>query len=286
MRCEKAFRNGTLKTKQYPIKIKIKIKLLIPWSLITVRCEKAFRNGTFKTKQYPIIIIPCLGTWTWTDLDLPYVPLLYQKGPGLPGATMDSTTPAKKRKAADPTSPGNDDDDTGSVLSANLPLSLSLTADLHKLVDQRVADAVDAKTLALSSRVDDLRRENEGLLRRCESLERSVQVLRREGSWTYTAPDVPRSHWIEQGHDDEYAECAEMVTNTIKRNTESLRADDPNYSNIVAFGFVDFETVIRSDPVLDPHLKELAKATFASITFNWTSAHSKCSSKLVCDRRA
>ena len=36
---------------------------------------------------------------------------------------------------------------------------------------------MEAKTLALSSRVDGLQRENEGLIRRCESLERSVQVL-------------------------------------------------------------------------------------------------------------
>ena len=86
--------------------------------------------------------------------------------------------PAKKRKADrdPPLRPPPGSDDPGTVLSVNLSL-----ADLHKLVDQRVTEVVETKTLALASRVDGLQRENEGLLLRCESLERSVQVFEEGG---------------------------------------------------------------------------------------------------------
>ena len=127
---------------------------------------------------------------------------------------MDSTNPAKKRKAdCDPPLLGHDG-----------PSNMSL-ADLNRLIDQRVVDAVDSKILALSTRVDALQRENEGLALRCESLERSVQVLRKEGNWAYSAPDVPRSHWIDQGHDEDYADEAEDLIQSIKEVTEDLRSD-------------------------------------------------------------
>ena len=79
---------------------------------------------------------------------------------------MDSTNPAKKRKTTTQHFPPHD---SGTVLSANLSL-----ADLNKLVDQRVADAVKTETILLTSRVD-------GLIRKCESLERSVKVLQKSG---------------------------------------------------------------------------------------------------------
>ena len=79
---------------------------------------------------------------------------------------------ARKRKAS-----ASRDLPGGTVLST---VNLSL-ADLNKLIDQRL----DEKTVALTSRVDSLQRENERLRFRCESLERSVQVLKREGNWTY-----------------------------------------------------------------------------------------------------
>ena len=82
---------------------------------------------------------------------------------------MSSINPAKKRKAARDPPHEHGNDDPGTVDSTNLSL-----ADLNKLIDQRVADAVGARILELSSRVDGLQRENEGLIRRCESLERSV----------------------------------------------------------------------------------------------------------------
>ena len=171
-----------------------------------------------------------------------------------------SINTAKKRKAScdPPPPPGqagwpDNDDRPGTVLPANLSL-----ADLNRLVDQRVADAVDSverKTLALMSRFDGLQHENEGLLRRCESLERSVQVLKNEGNWTYSAPDVPRNHWIEQGHDEVYAYDAEIVIGTIQESTEYLRSNDGD--EVEVGGYLQ-SSAIFADNVLNPHWDQLA----------------------------
>ena len=159
---------------------------------------------------------------------------------------MDSTIPAKKRRAAsEPPRPGNGD--PGNTLPAKLSL-----VDLHRLIDQRVTEAVAEKTLALTSRVDDLQRENEGLLLRCESLERSVQLLKKEGNWTSSVPDVPWSHWIDQGHDEDYAEEAEYLIQSIKDKTNGLRSGDGDNVEFLC------GTPIFSDNALDPHWVELA----------------------------
>ena len=163
---------------------------------------------------------------------------------------MDSTNHVKRRRVDyAPPRPGNDD--AGTTLPANLSL-----ADLNRLIDQRVIDAlkaVEAKTLALTSRVDGLQRENEGLLLRCESLERSVQVLKKEGNWTYSAPDVPMSHWTDQGHDEEYAEEASGLIQLIKDNTRDLRSDNTEEVVDIEHEETYFPTLIHPDTALHPH---------------------------------
>ncbi|EJK70108.1 hypothetical protein THAOC_08561, partial [Thalassiosira oceanica] len=164
---------------------------------------------------------------------------------------MDSINPARKRKAASGASVPprvGDNDDPNAVVPANFSL-----ADLNRLIDQRTED-LRAETLALTSRVDGLQRENVGLLLRCESLERSVQVLRGEGNWTYSAPDVPRSHWLDQGRDEDDAEEAENLIQSIKDNTYGLRSDDGDGVN------VSCEIFVPSDNALDPHWEQLANA--------------------------
>ena len=160
---------------------------------------------------------------------------------------MDSINhPAKKRKAVCDPPPTHGHDDPRTALSL---------ADLNRLIDQRVYDAVERKTLALTLRVDDLQRENEALLLRCESLERSVQVLKEEGNWTYSAPDVLESHWIEQGRDDDYADEAESLIQAIADSTHDLRLSGGEKVAVFGGG-----TPISSDNVLNPHWDELSNA--------------------------
>mmetsp|Transcript_11078 Transcript_11078/g.25818 ORF Transcript_11078/g.25818 Transcript_11078/m.25818 type:complete len:113 (+) Transcript_11078:104-442(+) len=96
---------------------------------------------------------------------------------------MVSTSPAKKRKAESAGGGGGPPIPPAGNDAVVLPPGLS-PEDLARLIDRRVADAVEARTAELERRVDDLRRGNEGLLLKCESLERSVRVLRtdREGA--------------------------------------------------------------------------------------------------------
>ena len=166
---------------------------------------------------------------------------------------MDSNQSVKKkRKAASdpPPPPGNDAAaGAGTILSANLSL-----VDLDRLIDRRVENAMKAKTHALTSRIDGLQRENEGLALRCESLDRSVQVLKKEGNWTYSAPDVPRSHWIDQGHGEEYADGACTAVRSIKVSARGLRSDGGG--NVE----VGCGTLILSDDVLNTHWEQLANA--------------------------
>ena len=139
---------------------------------------------------------------------------------------MDSIKSAKKRKAA---------------CDSHVPLARLSLAELNGLIDRRV----DEKILALTSRVDVLQRVNEGLLHRCESLERSIQVLKKESNWTYSAVDVPSSHWIEQGHDDEF------LVQSIKDCTEDLRLH--SNEEVIVNGNDN-----PSDDAVDPHWDQLA----------------------------
>ena len=84
---------------------------------------------------------------------------------------MAPAVPAKRRKA------GDDGGDGG--VGVALPPGLS-RSELVRLVDRHVTDAVESRTAELEGRVDALRRENEGLRLKCESLERSVRVLKKE----------------------------------------------------------------------------------------------------------
>ncbi|EJK60859.1 hypothetical protein THAOC_18727 [Thalassiosira oceanica] len=92
---------------------------------------------------------------------------------------------------------------------------------------------------------------------RCGSLERSIKVLRKDVSWSYSAPDIPRSHWIEQGRDEEYAAQMEECLERIKEEVERIR----NGENIYC-GCLDNEDwpAMANDDALLPHFKELADA--------------------------
>jgi len=67
-------------------------------------------------------------------------------------------------------------------------------AQLDEIQDCSIAQEIQAESQA--QEVDELKERCDVLESRCGSLERSIQVLRKDVSWSYSAPDIPRSHWI------------------------------------------------------------------------------------------
>ncbi|EJK59041.1 hypothetical protein THAOC_20792 [Thalassiosira oceanica] len=172
---------------------------------------------------------------------------------------------AKKRKLDSPTN------NEGSLVASD-------AMDLKHLLDQqseqmrRMQSQIDglvATSGALQARLDDqaerqaqevdeLREKCDVLESRCGSLERCILVLKKDVSWTYSAPDIPRSHWLEQGHDEEYADNMEDILSSIKEDTKCVKKMGEKYY----CGCLDNDgqPAMLHDDALLPHFKELADA--------------------------
>ena len=94
---------------------------------------------------------------------------------------------------------------------------------------------------------------------RCESLERSMKILIDEQKWEYSAPDIPRSHWIESGFDEDYIEDIEQFLKDIKRDAFYLRNMGASNTDI-DLGENEGSTLILHDDMLLPHWREFANA--------------------------
>ena len=125
----------------------------------------------------------------------------------------------------------------------------------------------------MKSRISQMEEENKLLQDKCESfearcgsLESSMKILVKEQKWEYSVPDIPRSHWIEAGfdndnEDDDYIECMEDFLKHIKRYTCNLRSANGYILSLGGdFNDVDDERVLLHDDVLLPHWNELANA--------------------------
>ena len=69
---------------------------------------------------------------------------------------------------------------------------------------------------------DELERKCKYLEVRCESLERSVQMLRKDTNWEYSAPAIPTSHWIDRGFDENYIENMEDFLEKVQTSGRYL----------------------------------------------------------------
>ncbi|EJK52846.1 hypothetical protein THAOC_27842, partial [Thalassiosira oceanica] len=116
---------------------------------------------------------------------------------------------------------------------------------------------LDGQAESQAQEVNELREKCEVLEARCSSLERSIQVLRKDVNWTYSAPDIPRSHWIEQGRDEEYAHNMEECLGRIKQDVEDIRKGENIYCRCL--DYYDQMAILPDDALL-PHFKELADA--------------------------
>ncbi|EJK78010.1 hypothetical protein THAOC_00116, partial [Thalassiosira oceanica] len=146
--------------------------------------------------------------------------------------------------------------------------------DIHSVLEEHASrietlsaanKALEGRNTALEERCKALDRKSESLERacdelevRCSSLERSIQVLKKDVDWTYSAPNIPRNHWIEQGHDEDYAVNVKGCLRRIKTDVNYIRGGDEDYN----CGCLDYEDrlAIMHDDALLPHFKELANA--------------------------
>ena len=128
-------------------------------------------------------------------------------------------------------------------------------AQLDEIQDGSIAQEIQAESQA--QEVDELRERCDVLESRCGSLERSIQVLRKDVSWSYSAPDIPRSYWVEQGHDEQYAHNLEILLSRIKEDAEDIR--DGRVYECACMCNDDGPTILHDDAML-PHFKELADA--------------------------
>ena len=165
---------------------------------------------------------------------------------------------SKKRKLDAPNSKGS------------LGVDLKALLDQHSEQMRRMQSQIDglvATNSALQARLDDqaklrahevkeLREKCDVLESTCGLLERSIQVLKKDVDWTYSAPDIPRSHWIEQGHDEEYADFMEVCLERIRGNVEDIRAGGHFCE---CLDYEDQLSILHDDALL-PHFKELADA--------------------------
>ncbi|EJK54538.1 hypothetical protein THAOC_25824 [Thalassiosira oceanica] len=146
--------------------------------------------------------------------------------------------------------------------------------DVQRLIDQRVlqveqatqleqasmrrqVDALEEANAALKIEVVDLKLETEDLRRRCAVNARSIQVLKKDVKWTYSAPAIPRSHWLNQGHGDQYIAEMTKLVKQIKKITEKLRDGTVNDLKRID---LQPEVPLAHDDILLPHWSELSDA--------------------------
>ncbi|EJK55138.1 hypothetical protein THAOC_25158 [Thalassiosira oceanica] len=169
----------------------------------------------------------------------------------------------QKRKLNDP---GAADQD-GSQAAEAVPPRLVDVQDIQLLIDERISraeesmrryvDALEEANAALKTQVVELKLETEDLRRRCAVNARSIQVLKKDVKWTYSAPDIPRSHWLNQGHGDQYIAAMTKIVKLIKKSTEKLRKGTVNGLTTI---YLKSDVFLAHDDILLPHWSELSDA--------------------------
>ena len=91
-------------------------------------------------------------------------------------------------------------------------------------VEKMMAEMKAQMERVMESRLGEMQNELDEVKSRCESLERSVQILSKDVEWKYSAPAIPAGHWIDRGFDEDYVERMERFLRMIKDYTCTLRS--------------------------------------------------------------
>ena len=178
---------------------------------------------------------------------------------------MNVSHDTKKRKvgtAVPTSSEGPDPPGTSAVLDPSLAMD-----NLNELIDRRIAalvkQAVDEETSSLKSAVKaesrDLRQKYDEAKLLGEALEQAVQVLKNDVNWAYSAPVIPRSHWVERGHDENDVGQIMGWVNSMTYRTKRLR-DGNEKSDISCHCEYFNDSELLHDVSLLPHWQEFADA--------------------------
>ena len=103
-----------------------------------------------------------------------------------------STEDAKKRKrdgGADVRESGGGGVDVEKIMA-------EMKAQMERTMECRLGE--------MQNELDEVKSKSKFLEARCESLERSLQILAKDVEWKYSAPAIPTSHWIDRGFDENY----------------------------------------------------------------------------------
>ena len=178
-----------------------------------------------------------------------------------------STDAFKKRRVE-----GGHDHQGGDSASAATEVDSGVTlaaimAKMNEMETRNISmqNEMDSKTATMQNEIigmkDRISKMNE-LEAKCESLERSVEILIDEQKWEYSAPNIPDSHWEERGFDEGYiAEMKIYFLDIIKGATCELRSGRDMRNEWIIVGTDDSDaTTLLHDDLLLPHWKELANA--------------------------
>ena len=122
---------------------------------------------------------------------------------------------------------------------------------------QNEMDSRATATKSLQNEVDGMKSRCQFLETRCGSLERCVEILMKD--WEYSAPPIPRSHWVDRGFNNHNIALVERFLDDIKMYTCKLRKGNLDDHEIHLHGVVG-PSIIMHDDVLLPHWKEFADA--------------------------
>ena len=186
-----------------------------------------------------------------------------------------SSDATKKRRVGDDDHKIDSGDTASPMISESEDRSTTLAAIMNRMDEMETSKQNESDSM--KSQISQLEDKNESLQdsmnSRISSLERSVAILVKEQKWEYSAPDIPRSHWIEAGLDDDdeddYPEWMEKFLLNMKMFTCQLRNGDGNMCiELGSDDFINDDRVLLHDEVLLPHWNELANALQLYQTLN------------------
>ncbi|EJK65044.1 hypothetical protein THAOC_14157 [Thalassiosira oceanica] len=86
-----------------------------------------------------------------------------------------------------------------------------------------VVGELNAKVGKLNAKVEELEAKVDALQANNETQKCKIKGLNSALQWAYAPEDIPRRHWLERGHDEEYADAMENLLSSMEESIKDLR---------------------------------------------------------------